>query len=142
MDASAHDLLFVGDQAAGLRTPIATADLNPKLSIAIVFKVTPCAASLSLPKAAQPVWSTDDSVDVHAHGTIFSRDWVCDRDAIQAFVKEALCSCDASIVVDPGVVSRWANRCMCFLWNQKQRRRELNKKRSSRLAKECHEPFR
>jgi len=142
MDASAHDLLFVGDEAAGLRTPIATADLNPKLSIAIVFKVTPCAASLFLPKAAQPVWSTDDSVDVHAHGTIFSRDWVCDRDAIQAFVKEALCSCDASIVVVPGVVSRMGTSLYVLSVESKQRRRELNKKRSSRLARECHEPFR
>jgi len=39
MDASAHDLLFVGDRAAGRHTAIAAAELNPKLSIAPVSKV-------------------------------------------------------------------------------------------------------
>ena len=106
MDASAHDLLFVGGGAAGLRTAIAAADLNPKLSIAIVFKVTPCTATLFPPKAAQPVCSTDDSMDEHAQDTISSREWLWDRDAIQASVKETLCSCNTSIVIAPGVVSR------------------------------------
>lgn len=120
MDASAHDLLFVGDGAAGLRAAIKTADLNPKLSIAIVSNVTPRAATQFFPKPAQPVWSTDNSMDDRAHDTIFSRDWLCDQDAIQAFVKEALCSSNSSIVVVPGVVSRMGTSPYVLPWNQKQ----------------------
>jgi len=35
MDRSAHDILLVGGQTAGLRGAIAAAELNPTLSIAV-----------------------------------------------------------------------------------------------------------
>ena len=82
MHASAHDLLFVGDGAAGLRTAIAAADLNPKLSIAIVSKVNHMRShTVSAEAGTAAVVNADD--------TIFSCDWLCDQ-GVEAFVKEEL----------------------------------------------------
>ena len=80
MHASTHDLLFVDDGAAGLRTAIA-ADLNPKLSIAIVSKVNPMRShTVSAEVGTAAVVDADD--------TIFSCDWLCDQGGVETFVKE------------------------------------------------------
>ena len=39
MDTSFHDVLLVGGGGAGLRAAIAVAEVNPKLSVAVVSKV-------------------------------------------------------------------------------------------------------
>jgi fumarate reductase flavoprotein subunit len=80
MHGSAHDLLFVGDGAAGLRTAIAAADLNPKLSIAIVSKVNPMRSHTVSGEGGT-------AVVVNADDTVFSCDWLCDQ-GVDAFVKE------------------------------------------------------
>ncbi len=90
MDVSAHDILLVGGGAAGLRAAIAAAEVNPKLSIAVVSKVYPMRShTVSAEGGAAGVVKPDDSLDEHAYDTISGGDWLCDQDAVEAFVKEA-----------------------------------------------------
>jgi fumarate reductase flavoprotein subunit len=90
MDAAAHDVLLVGGGAAGLRAAIAAAEINPQLSIAVVSKVYPMRShTVSAEGGAAGVVKPDDSLDEHAYDTISGGDWLCDQDAVDAFVKEA-----------------------------------------------------
>jgi fumarate reductase flavoprotein subunit len=90
MDASTHDLLLVGGGAAGLRAAIAAAEVDPKLSIAVVSKVYPMRShTVSAEGGAAGVVKPDDSLDEHAYDTVSGGDWLCDQDAVEAFVKEA-----------------------------------------------------
>ena len=90
MDASTHDLLLVGGGGAGLRAAIAAAEVNPKLSIAVVSKVYPMRShTVSAEGGAAGAVKADDSLDEHAYDTISGGDWLCDQDAVEAFVKEA-----------------------------------------------------
>src|SRR5438552_6523113 len=90
MDASAHDVLVVGGGEAGLRAAIAVAETNPRLSIAVVSKVYPMRShTVSAEGGAASVVKPDDSLDEHAYDTISGGDWLCDQDAVEAFVKEA-----------------------------------------------------
>jgi len=87
MDTSSHDVLLVGGGGAGLR---AAAEVNPKLSIAVVSKVYPMRShTVSAEGGAAGVAKPDDSLDEHAHDTISGGDWLSDQDAVEAFVKEA-----------------------------------------------------
>jgi succinate dehydrogenase flavoprotein subunit len=90
MDASSHDILLVGGGGAGLRAAIAAAEVNPKLSIAVVSKVYPMRShTVSAEGGAAGVVKPDDSLDEHAYDTISGGDWLCDQDAVEAFIKEA-----------------------------------------------------
>jgi fumarate reductase flavoprotein subunit len=90
VDSSSHDLLLVGGGAAGLRAAIAAAEVNPKLSIAVVSKVYPMRShTVSAEGGAAGVIKPDDTLDEHAYDTISGGDWLCDQDAVEAFVKEA-----------------------------------------------------
>ncbi len=90
MDTSSHDVLLVGGGGAGLRAAIAAAEVNPKLSIAVVSKVYPMRShTVSAEGGAAGVVKPDDSLDEHAYDTISGGDWLCDQDAVEAFVKEA-----------------------------------------------------
>src|SRR5437667_2075780 len=90
MDVSTHDVLLVGGGGAGLRAAIAVAQENPKLSIAVVSKVYPMRShTVSAEGGAAGVVKGDDSLDEHAYDTISGGDWLCDQDAVEAFVKEA-----------------------------------------------------
>jgi succinate dehydrogenase flavoprotein subunit len=90
MDALSHDVLLVGGGGAGLRAAIAAAEVNPKLSIAVVSKVYPMRShTVSAEGGAAGVVKPDDSLDEHAYDTISGGDWMCDQDAVEAFVKEA-----------------------------------------------------
>jgi len=85
-----HDVLIVGGGGAGLRAAIAVAEIDPKLSIAVVSKVYPMRShTVSAEGGAAAVIKPDDSLDDHAYDTISGGDWLCDQDAIEAFVKEA-----------------------------------------------------
>ncbi len=85
-----HDVLIVGGGGAGLRAAIAVAETNPKLSIAVVSKVYPMRShTVSAEGGAAAVIKPDDSLDDHAYDTISGGDWLCDQDAVEAFVKEA-----------------------------------------------------
>src|SRR5437588_12134828 len=90
MDASSHDILLVGGGGAGLRAAIAAAEVNPKLSIAVVSKVYPMRShTVSAEGGAAGVVKPDDSLDEHAYDTVSGSDWLCDQDAVEAFVAEA-----------------------------------------------------
>jgi fumarate reductase flavoprotein subunit len=90
MDASSHDVLLVGGGGAGLRAAIAAAEVNSKLSIAVVSKVYPMRShTVSAEGGAAGVIRGDDSLDEHAYDTISGGDWLTDQDAVEAFVKEA-----------------------------------------------------
>ena len=90
MEASSHDVLLVGGGGAGLRAAIAAAEINPKLSIAVVSKVYPMRShTVSAEGGAAGVARPDDSLDEHAYDTISGGDWLSDQDAVEAFVKEA-----------------------------------------------------
>ena len=85
-----HDVLIVGGGGAGLRAAIAVVEADPRLSVAIVSKVYPMRShTVSAEGGAAAVIRSDDSLDEHAHDTISGGDWLCDQDAVEAFVKEA-----------------------------------------------------
>ena len=85
-----HDVVLVGGGGAGLRAAIAIAETNPRLSIAVVSKVYPMRShTVSAEGGAAGVTRADDSIDEHAYDTISGGDWLCDQDAVEAFVREA-----------------------------------------------------
>ena len=82
--------MLVGGGGAGLRAAIAIAETNPRLSVAVVSKVYPMRShTVSAEGGAAGVIGPDDSLDEHAYDTISGGDWLCDQDAVEAFVKEA-----------------------------------------------------
>ena len=81
---------MVGGGGAGLRAAIAIAETNPRLKIAVVSKVYPMRShTVSAEGGAAGAIAPDDSLDEHAYDTISGGDWLCDQDAVEAFVKEA-----------------------------------------------------
>src|ERR1700746_3974374 len=90
MDVSSHDVLLVGGGGAGLRAAIAAAEVNPQLSIAVVSKVYPMRShTVSAEGGAAGVIREDDSLDEHAYDSISGGDWLCDQDAVEAFIPAA-----------------------------------------------------
>src|SRR6266849_6173022 len=90
MDVTNHDVLLVGGGGAGLRAAIAVSEVNPKLNVAVVSKVYPMRShTVSAEGGAAGVIKPDDTLDEHAYDTISGGDWLCDQDAVEAFVKEA-----------------------------------------------------
>ena len=90
LDISSHDVLLVGGGGAGLRAAIAICESNPTLSVAVVSKVYPMRShTVSAEGGAAGVIRPDDSLDEHSYDTISGGDWLCDQDAVEAFVKEA-----------------------------------------------------
>ena len=88
--AATEDVLIVGGGGAGLRAAIAIAETNPALSVAIVSKVYPMRShTVSAEGGAAGVVGADDSLDEHAYDTVSGSDWLCDQDAVEAFVEEA-----------------------------------------------------
>ena len=85
-----HDVVLVGGGGAGLRAAIAIAEANTKLNIAVVSKVYPMRShTVSAEGGSAGAIAADDSTDEHAYDTISGGDWLCDQDAVEAFVKEA-----------------------------------------------------
>ncbi|MDX6295632.1 MAG: fumarate reductase flavoprotein subunit [Kribbellaceae bacterium] len=85
-----HDVVVIGGGGAGLRAAIAVAEANPRLSVAIVSKVYPMRShTVSAEGGAAAVVGADDSLDEHAYDTVSGSDWLCDQDAVEAFVAEA-----------------------------------------------------
>ncbi len=90
MEISSHDVLLVGGGGAGLRAAIAVAEVDRRLNVAVVSKVYPMRShTVSAEGGAAAVIKPDDSLDEHAYDTISGGDWMCDQDAVEAFVKEA-----------------------------------------------------
>ena len=87
---AAHDVLLVGGGAAGLRAAIAIAESNPTLSVAVVSKVYPMRShTVSAEGGAAGAIAAGDTLDEHAYDTVSGSDWLCDQDAVEAFVQEA-----------------------------------------------------
>ena len=85
-----HDVLLVGGGGAGLRAAIAVSEVSPDLSVAVVSKVYPMRShTVSAEGGAAAVIKSGDSLDEHAYDTISGGDWMCDQDAVEAFVREA-----------------------------------------------------
>jgi len=90
LDKFSHDVLIVGGGGAGLRGAIAIAEEAPNLSVAVVSKVIPMRShTVAAEGGAAAVIKDDDSLDLHAYDTISGGDWLCDQDAVEAFVGEA-----------------------------------------------------
>jgi fumarate reductase flavoprotein subunit len=87
---SSPDIVLVGGGGAGLRAAIAIAETNPRLRVAVVSKVYPMRShTVSAEGGAAAVVGQDDNLDEHAYDTISGGDWLCDQDAVDAFVREA-----------------------------------------------------
>ena len=90
MEILDHDILLVGGGGAGLRAAIAIAEVDPRLSVAVVSKVYPMRShTVSAEGGAAAVIKPDDSLDEHAYDTISGGDWLPDQDAVELFVNEA-----------------------------------------------------
>src|ERR1700745_713870 len=90
MEIHEHDVLIGGGGVSSLRAAIAVCESNPQLSVAVVSKVYPMRShTVSAEGGAAGVIAADDSLDEHAYDTISGSDWLCDQDAVEAFVKEA-----------------------------------------------------
>jgi fumarate reductase flavoprotein subunit len=84
------DVMLLGGGGAGLRAAIAVAEANPRLRIAVVSKVYPMRShTVSAEGGSAGVIGPDDTLDEHAYDTVSGGDWLCDQDAVEAFVCEA-----------------------------------------------------
>src|ERR1700716_4142755 len=87
---ASHNIVVIGGGGAGLRAAIAIAETHPRPSVAIVSKVYPMRShTVSAEGGAAAVAGADDSLDEHAYDTVSGSDWLCDQDAVEAFVAEA-----------------------------------------------------
>lgn len=85
-----HDVIVVGGGAAGLRAAIAASKADPRLSVAITSKVYPMRShTVSAEGGAAAVAKSEDSLEEHIYDTVSGSDWLCDQDAVEAFVEEA-----------------------------------------------------
>lgn len=89
-ETHSYDVLIVGGGGAGLRAAIAVAETNQDLTIAVVSKVYPMRShTVSAEGGSAAVIKPNDSLEYHAFDTIAGGDWMCDQDAVEAFVEEA-----------------------------------------------------
>ncbi len=73
-----------------MRAALAAVESNPRLEVAVISKVYPMRShTVSAEGGAAAVIKPDDSLDEHAYDTISGGDWLCDQDAVEAFVREA-----------------------------------------------------
>ncbi len=90
METLQHDVLIVGGGGAGLRASIAVAEAAPDLSVGVVSKVYPMRShTVSAEGGSAAVIKPEDSQEAHCYDTISGGDWLCDQDAVEAFVREA-----------------------------------------------------
>jgi fumarate reductase flavoprotein subunit len=87
---AAHDVLVIGGGGAGLRAAIAVAEADARLSVAVVSKVYPMRShTVSAEGGAAGVIRPAVSLEEQAPDTVSGGDWLCDQEAVEAFVAEA-----------------------------------------------------
>src|SRR5436305_12322446 len=87
---AAYDVLVIGGGGAGLRAAMAVAEADARLSVAVVSKVYPMRShTVTAEGGAAGVIRPTDSLEEHAHDTVSGGDWLCDQEAVEAFVAEA-----------------------------------------------------
>src|SRR4026209_3048993 len=87
---ASHNIVVIGGGGAGLPAATAIAEKNPRPSVAIGPKVCPMRShTVSAEGGAAAVAGENDSLDEHAYDTVSGSDWLCDQDAVEAFVAEA-----------------------------------------------------
>jgi fumarate reductase flavoprotein subunit len=90
MDLFDCDVLVVGGGGAGLRAATAVVETHPHVRVAVISKVYPMRShTVSAEGGAAAVIKAGDTLDAHAYDTISGGDWLCDQDAVEAFVREA-----------------------------------------------------
>jgi fumarate reductase flavoprotein subunit len=90
MELVSCDVLLVGGGGAGLRAAIAVVEADPALRVVVASKVYPMRShTVSAEGGAAGVIKPADTLEAHAYDTISGGDWLCDQDAVEAFVKEA-----------------------------------------------------
>ena len=90
IDLLTCDVLVVGGGGAGLRAAIVVAETHPRLRVGVISKVYPMRShTVSAEGGAAAAIKAGDSLDAHAYDTISGGDWLCDQDAVEAFVREA-----------------------------------------------------
>jgi succinate dehydrogenase flavoprotein subunit len=88
--AADYDVLIVGGGGAGLRAAIEIVETDARLRVAVVSKVYPMRShTVSAEGGAAGVIAPDDSREEHFYDTVSGGDWLCDQDAVQAFIEEA-----------------------------------------------------
>src|SRR5256712_660681 len=90
MHFSPPAFLIMGGGGPVPRDEIAAGEVNPRLNVAVISKVYPMRShTVSAEGGAAAVIKTGDTLDDHAYDTISGGDWLCDQDAVEAFVQEA-----------------------------------------------------
>jgi len=84
-----HDIVIIGSGLAGLRSAIAAAEKDDKLSIAIVSKTYLIRChSVCAEGGINTVLRETDAYDEHMRDTIKGSDFIADQPAVEFFVKE------------------------------------------------------
>jgi hypothetical protein len=81
------DVAIVGGGGAGLRAPIAAAEVDSGLKIALISKVYPMRShTVAAEGGSAGVLQASDSLEDHFHDTVAGGDWLCDQDVVDYFV--------------------------------------------------------
>ncbi|HVP41105.1 MAG TPA: succinate dehydrogenase/fumarate reductase flavoprotein subunit [Candidatus Krumholzibacteriaceae bacterium] len=90
METLTHDIVIVGAGLAGLRAAVAAAQVNTKLSIAVISKVYPVRShSCCAQGGTGAAMREGDSLELHAFDTVKGSDYLADQDIVEFFVKQA-----------------------------------------------------
>ncbi|MEM1593237.1 MAG: succinate dehydrogenase/fumarate reductase flavoprotein subunit [Archaeoglobaceae archaeon] len=83
------DIAIVGAGLAGMRSAVAVAEKNRKVSVAVIAKTYPIRChSVCAEGGSAAVLRKDDNFDLHAWDTVKGSDFLADQNAVEYFVRE------------------------------------------------------